>query len=81
MYMANKRQMKNFVFRSLEVTLKNTPSPLICHLSSVPSASRIRLLENCVTMPRFSGSEASVEAVSRPFGLALFISLIGLIID
>ena len=30
-YIAYKRQMKNFVFRSLEATLKNTPSPLICH--------------------------------------------------
>lgn len=31
MYMACKRQMKNFVLRSSEVTLKNTPSSLMCH--------------------------------------------------
>ena len=31
MYMAYKRRIKNFVFRSLEATLKNTPSPPICH--------------------------------------------------
>lgn len=31
MYMTCKRQMKHFVFRSPEVTLKNTPSSLICH--------------------------------------------------
>ena len=49
--------------------------------SSVPSASRISLLENCATMPRFSGSEGSVEAISQPFGLALLISVIWLIID
>lgn len=135
MYMAYKRQMKNVVFRSLEATLKNTPSPLICHrmtglclrkldhacqcitdinpppnkypevphhrwdtftcpsqwkdgklfvlclFSSVPSASSISLLENCATMPRFSGSEVSVEAIRQPFGLALLISIIWLNID